>query len=93
MKNSICRKSSAGGQELDATFTVPGYESLFGVLQRFTFSCTNAALAFLSGKPADRVRHFIATIRWPGMGGMGWDDPFELRGIKAAHVSGGCREF
>lgn len=31
-ENSICRKSSAGGQELDASFTVPGYETLFGVL-------------------------------------------------------------
>jgi hypothetical protein len=27
-----------------------------------------------------------------GMGGMGWDDLFELRGMKAAHVIGGCRE-
>jgi hypothetical protein len=32
MKNSMCRKSSAGGQELDAFFTFPGCESHFGVL-------------------------------------------------------------
>lgn len=91
-KNSICRKSSTGGQELDASFTFQARSLSSEYLNDSHSRVLTRHWLYSSGKPAARVRHSIAIIRWPGMEGMGWDDPLELPGIKAAHVIGGCRE-